>query len=284
VHEWGDLAAPPILCLHGIGGHGARFRRLAEEQLTGFRVLAPDLRGHGRSTWEPPWTLAAHVHDLQELLREYSLEQTAVVGHSFGGRLALELTATGVVDRSVLLDPAVWVPPPLALEYAERALDDVTFASFDEAVANRVTVAGRAPRELLEEELRAHLVEGADGLVRFRFSRAAVVSGLGDLAQPPPEWEQLRVPTLLVYGVESDVVPEVVVDVLEAELGELVETVRVPGAHNVLWDSFQETATAVAAFLASEDPRPERARDELDRELSRRVLPVEDGVDLDDVE
>jgi lipase len=284
VHEWGDPPAPPVLCLHGIGGHGARFRRLAEEHLDQFRVIAPDLRGHGRSTWEPPWTLAAHVQDLQELLRERDIERVAVVGHSFGGRLALELTATGAVERAVLLDPAVWVPPPLAFEYAERALDDVAFTSFDHAVANRVTVAGRAPRELLEEELREHLVKGADGLLRFRFSRAAVVSGLGDLAHSPPEWERLRVPTQLVYGVESDVVPEVVVDVLEAELGELLQTVPVPGAHNVLWDAYPETATAIATFLGLEDPRSECARDKLDRELSRRVLPVEDGVDLDDVE
>jgi lipase len=284
VHEWGDPGAPPILCLHGIGGHGARFRRLAEEQLNGFRVIAPDLRGHGRSTWEPPWTLGAHVHDLQQLLRERAVERVAVVGHSFGGRLALELTATGVVDRSILLDPAVWVPPPLALEYAERALDDVAFTSFEEAMANRVTVAGRAPRELLDEELRAHLVEGADGLLRFRFSRAAVVSGLGDLARSPPTWERLRVPTLLVYGAESDVAPEVVVDMLEFELGDLVQTVCVTGAHNVLWDAYSETAAAVATFLALEDPRAERARDELDSELSGRVLPIEDGVDLDHVD
>jgi lipase len=249
VHEWGDPAAPPVLCLHGIGGHGARFRRLAEERLGGFRVLAPDLRGHGRSTWEPPWTLARHVQDVLELLRECAVERAAVVGHSFGGRLALELTAAGVVARSVLLDPAVWVPPPLALDYAERAVAEQAFESFEDAVANRVAVAPRSPIELLEEELRTHLVEGTDGRLRFRFSRAAVVAGLGELSHAPPGWEQLRVPTLLVYGAESDVVVEVVVDVLQAELGELLETVPVPGAHNVLWDAYPETAGAVAAFL-----------------------------------
>ena len=251
VHEWGDRDAPTLLCLHGIGGHGARFGRLAEERLGGFRVVAPDLRGHGRSTWEPPWTVAQHVADLQELLRELAVERLAVVGHSFGGRLALELTATGAVTRSALLDPVVWVPPPLALEHAERALEELAFATYDEAIANRVAVAGRAPPELLDEELRAHLVEGADGLLRFRFSRGAVVSGLADLAQPPPDWALLQVPTLLVYGAESDVVLDVVVDLLAAELGDLLITARVPGAHNVLWDAYSETGDAVADFLST---------------------------------
>lgn len=251
VHDWGDPAAPVVLCLHGIGGHGARFRRLAEERLGGFHVLAPDLRGHGRSTWEPPWTLAHHVQDLHELLLERDAGRVTVVGHSFGGRLALELTATGVVERSVLLDPAVWLPPPLAFDRAERAVDELAFQSLEDALANRTTVARLAPRELIEDELRTHLVEGADGLMRFRCSRAAVVSGLGELAQSPPDWNRLRVPTLLVYGAESDVVPEVVVDVLEAELGDLLVTVRVAGAHYVLWDAYAETADAVAAFVGS---------------------------------
>jgi pimeloyl-ACP methyl ester carboxylesterase len=108
-----------------------------------------------------------------------------------------------------------------------------------------------APRELIEDELRTHLVEGADGLMRFRCSRAAVVSGLGELAQAPPDWDRLRVPTLLVYGAESDVVPEVVVNVLEAELGDLLVTARVAGAHYVLWDAYAETSDAVAAFFGS---------------------------------
>jgi lipase len=249
VHEWGEPGAPPVLCLHGIGGHGERFRRLAEERLPSFRVLAPDLRGHGRSTWEPPWTLARHVQDLRELLRSRGVDRATVVGHSFGGRLALELTAEGAVDRSVLLDPAVWVPPPLAFDRAERALDEPAFASLEDAVANRTTVAGLAPRELIEDELGEHLVQGTDGLMRFRCSRAAVVTGLGELAQPPPDWDRLRVPTLLAYGAESDVVPEVVVDVLAAELGDLLVTARVPGGHYVLWDAFAETSDAVASFL-----------------------------------
>jgi lipase len=251
VHEWGDPAAPVVLCLHGIGGHGARFRRLAEERLLGFHVLAPDLRGHGRSIWEPPWTLAHHVQDLQDLLLERDAERVTVVGHSFGGRLALELTAAGVVERSVLLDPVVWLPPPLALDRAERAVEELAFASLEEALANRTTVATLAPPELIEDELRTHLVEGADGLLRFRCSRAAVVTGLGELAHPPPDWDRLRVPTLLVYGGDSDVVPEVVVDVLEAELGDLLVSARVPGAHYVLWDAYAETSAAVAAFLRS---------------------------------
>src|SRR4051794_25220114 len=116
VHEWGAADAPPLLCLHGVTSWGGRFRNLAEKRLDAFHVFAPDLRGHGLSNWEPPWNLGTHGVDLVDTLDALELERVDVVGHSFGGRLALELAAHRPerVGRVVLLDPAVWVPPDIA--------------------------------------------------------------------------------------------------------------------------------------------------------------------------
>ena len=78
VHEWGDADAPALICLHGVSAHGRRFRRLAEERLAKrFRVLAPDLRGHGRSGYEPPWNIATHLADVLETVDEIGVEQPA---------------------------------------------------------------------------------------------------------------------------------------------------------------------------------------------------------------
>ena len=248
VHEWGDPGAPPVLCLHGVMAHGRRFRRLAEERLVGFRVLAPDLRGHGRSGWEPPWTIAQHVDDLSETLEAAGVQRATVIGHSFGGRLTLELTAAGVTERSVLLDPAVWVPPAILLERAEQNRPDRSFATEDEARAERAPLSPLAPRELIDEEFREHLVRREDGRLQFRYSQSAVIAALGELAQPPPDWERLQVPTLLVVGADTDVTVPAVVDALRSELAGL-EVVTVPGRHVVLWDAYDQTADAVEAFL-----------------------------------
>ena len=64
LHAWGPDDGRPVLVIHGVTNTGARYRRLAEEELPGLRVLAPDLRGHGHSTWEPPWSVERHVEDL----------------------------------------------------------------------------------------------------------------------------------------------------------------------------------------------------------------------------
>src|SRR2546423_12309199 len=114
LHEGGDRAAPPLVALHGIGGFGRRFRRLAEDRLAPrFRVLAPDLRGHGSSSWEPPWTIAAHVADVLETIEDAGVERAAFIGHSYGGRLILELAAREPerLERAALLDPAIELLP-----------------------------------------------------------------------------------------------------------------------------------------------------------------------------
>jgi lipase len=249
LHEWGEPDAPPVVCLHGVMAHGMRFRRLAEERLMQrFRVLAPDLRGHGRSAWEPPWTLAQHIEDVRDTLSDAGVERATVIGHSFGGRLTLELTAAGVAERSVLLDPAVWVPPPILLERAEQHRHERSFATEDEARAERAPLSPLAPRELIDEEFREHLVRGEDGRLRFRYSQAAVIAALGELSQQPPAWGLLQVPTLLVVGADTDVTVPAVVEALRSELAGL-EVVTVPGRHVVLWDAYQETADAIERFL-----------------------------------
>jgi pimeloyl-ACP methyl ester carboxylesterase len=57
------------------------------------------------------------------------------------------------------------------------------------------------------------------------------------------------VPTLLVVGADTDVVPIAVVDALRFELGDLLRVVTVPGGHVVLWDAFEQTADAIESFL-----------------------------------
>jgi lipase len=247
--EWGDLGAPRVVCLHGVTSHGRHFARLAEA-LPGHRVLAPDLLGHGSSSYEPPWDLERHV---DEVVATVGAQPAALVGHSFGARVALEITARApkLVPRLVLLDPAIHVLPHVALYAAENARRDRSYVSFDEGIDRRYDESQlhRAPRELVVEELRDHLVPDDDGRYRYRYCQAAVVAAYGEMASLPPAFEQARVPTLLVLGESSYLPYDHLLDAHRAALGDLLELVVVPGGHTVLWDALEETSAAVAAFL-----------------------------------
>ncbi len=258
LHEWGDPSAPPIVCVHGVNAHGRRYRKLAEERLARrFRVLAPDLRGHGGSDWEPPWTMATHVHDLLETLDDAGVREADWIGHSFGGRLVLELAALDAdrIGRAVLLDPAIQLLPHVGFDFAERERADRAYDSPEHAIKERLAAGVQTPRDFLEEENREHLVQHRDGKFRFRYCQAAVVSMYGELCTPPPAPETLRRPTLIVYAGQFGLVRDDQLGEYARALGDRIDVVEVPGGHIVYWDAFDETADAIEVFL--ENPRPE---------------------------
>src|SRR5262245_28308415 len=253
VHEWGDPAAPPVVCVHGVSAHGRRFRKLAEERLASrFRVLAPDLRGHGLSEQDPPWDIATHLRDLEETLEELGLNAPAWVGHSFGGRLVLELAALKPerIRCAVLLDPAIQILPHVGYDFAQQAATDHSFATADEAIEARLTGTALTPRAFVEEEAREHLTSSPDGRLRWRCSRAAVATMYSELCREPAPAAALDgIPSLLVHASQFGLVREEQLEEYEHVLGRGLEIVAVEGGHIVYWDAYEETADAVEKFL-----------------------------------
>jgi lipase len=254
VREWGDPKRPPLVCLHGVTGHGERFRRLAEERWGRIRrVLAVDLRGHGRSGWEPPWTFATHVEDLVETAAALELEGADWAGHSFGGRLVLELAAAypALVRRAVLLDPAIEVLPHIAADSAAAELREPIYPDREAFVRERLDANPQTPRFHVEEDADEHLEPLPDGRFRRRTCQPAMVSIYGEIATAPPSPETLRAPTLLVHAPDYGLVRERQIEAYRAALGDRLRVVAVPGMHMVMWDAFDETAAAVEGFLDS---------------------------------
>ena len=244
VTEGGDPTGPPVLCLHGVTGHGRRFRRLAEERLSDHRVIGVDYRGHGHSGWEPPWSVEQHVADLIETSDALGISGATWLGHSFGGKLVAELAARSPdrVERAILLDPAMHIDPAIAGERADLTRADVSFASPEEAVEARLADGSlfTTPRDVLEEEAREHLVEGPDGRYRWQWSPAAVIVAWSEMAEATPPWP--RCPTLVVCGERSWI------QIAVPRIGNIAQVI-VPGGHSVLWDDFDATADAIVRFL-----------------------------------
>ena len=251
VHEWGEPGTPRVVCLHGVTGHGRHFARLAKRLAPLYHVLAPDLLGHGGSRREPPWSLDAQV---DELFAALGREPAICIGHSFGARIAIELAARepGFATRLVLLDPAISLPPQVALFAAENTRAERAYTSFAEGIDRRYEESSlhSTERAALETELESHLVRSeADGLWRYRYCQSAVIAAYSDMASPPPPFESLRLPTLLVLGAHSYLSYDHLLDTHRDALGDLLHEVTVNGGHTVLLDALDETAAAIEAFL-----------------------------------
>jgi lipase len=255
VYRFGAADGAPLLALHGVTGHGLRFQRLAEEGVPERRWIAPDLRGHGRSSWEPPWNAERLVTDLVEVLDAEGLERTDVIGHSYGGLLATRLVERipGRIGRVVLLDPAIAIPADDAVEAAEDTRLDDGWESEEAAYAGRRE--GRSPHTLpmVDADLAETLVEGPDGRFRMRYSRPAVVTAWGEMAAPPASLASWPGELLLVPAAWDDYVGDNVREALARDLGDRFTERPVEGGHILYWDSFEETVAAIRPFLVPAD-------------------------------
>ncbi|MFZ0835242.1 MAG: alpha/beta fold hydrolase, partial [Mycobacterium sp.] len=84
-------AGEVILLIHGVGGSSHSWRELIPMLSTKYRVIAPDLLGHGRS--DKPrgdYSLGAFAVWLRDFLDALGISKVTIVGHSFGGGVALQ--------------------------------------------------------------------------------------------------------------------------------------------------------------------------------------------------
>lgn len=186
VHRFGPSGSVRILAIHGLTGHGQRWQSFAAEQLPDTSLAAPDLIGHGRSSWTAPWTIDANVDALSNLLKEQAEAPVLVVGHSFGGAVALHLAATHpeLVSGLVLLDPAIGLNGEWMAEIADAMLASPDYPDAEEARAEKATGAwADVDPALLDKELEEHLVATPDGRFRWRVSLPAMVSYWSELAR-----------------------------------------------------------------------------------------------------
>ncbi|WP_422748933.1 alpha/beta fold hydrolase [Mycobacterium sp. WMMD1722] len=187
VHRYGPAGAPHLLAVHGLTGHGRRWETLSARHLPEFTVAAPDLIGHGRSSWAAPWTIDANTAALADLLDAEADGPVVVAGHSFGGAVALALAALrpDLVSALVLLDPAVGLDGEWMREIADDMFASPDYTDRAEARQEKVSGSwGEVDAAELDLELDEHLVELPNGRCGWRISVPAMMAYWSELARP----------------------------------------------------------------------------------------------------
>ena len=103
--EWGESGAP-LLLLHGITSSARGWWRVAPELVAlGYHVYALDMPGHGQSQLVDAHRIDQIASRIGDVLDALQLAKPVVIGHSWGGAVALELAASIAVARVALVDP-----------------------------------------------------------------------------------------------------------------------------------------------------------------------------------
>jgi len=211
-------AGPDIILLHGASGNIRDFTFGLRDLLTPyFRVTAFDRPGLGYSGARPQggFSLAGQVAVLRRAADQLGIVKPVLLGHSFGGSVALEWGLQGGPAALVLLSAAS-MPWPGALDASYRVLSNPLGAALVGSVASAIvpeSYVGKAiERIFAPEKMPAGYVEhiGADLTLRREtlIADARQVNGLRpQLVEMAPKYPGLALPVELIHGDADTIVP-----------------------------------------------------------------------------
>jgi pimeloyl-ACP methyl ester carboxylesterase len=271
-----------LLLLHGFGNDAHVWDDVAPAVAPYYRTLALDLRGHGDSDRDAQarYDYDAHVTDLEAATEALEIHRFVLVGHSFGGRVAMRfagrhperLAGLVLVDSAPELDARGTLRIQLDIERAGRGggleggASGPAFASESEYRDDLARNYPAARPEVLRRMAHHGLRKRADGRFEpkldpawFRRRREASATEAREREERLGRemWDALRAlpcPALVIRGAASDVLSADVADRMADEVMRHGRLVVVPRAgHSVMVDNPEGCRDALTSFVLGEE-------------------------------
>lgn len=208
--EFGELCSgPPVILLHGLLGSKINMAGIGKALGEQRRVLALDQRNHGESFHHRTMTYQTMAADLGGFMDDHDIEQAAIVGHSMGGKCAMQyaLSFPERVKKLVVVDiaPKRYVDPHW-LKYIEAmlAIDLATLSSRKQA---EELLAEQIPSSIYRQFLLSNLASSTDGAYSWKPNLQALLEAsqcIGAEISGPAN--QLK--TLFIRGEESNYIED----------------------------------------------------------------------------
>jgi len=202
-------AGPTVVLLHGLFGSGSNLAQLAANLADNHRVVSLDLPGHGHSHPIADYALSSIAQVVLNKLQNLNIQRCALVGHSLGGKIAMQLAADAESNQALTITRLVIV------DIAPRHYPPHHNAVFEGL--NRVPLSGLTSRsqadEILSETIpepatRAFLLKSLkrdkNNQWRWLFDLLQLESQYRKIAQAPEFSQAVQCPTLFIKGANSD--------------------------------------------------------------------------------
>ncbi|GAB3015631.1 alpha/beta fold hydrolase [Bowmanella dokdonensis] len=194
----------PVILLHGLFGSLENLNGIKRALETDYRVVNLDLPDHGRSPASSHFSYARYAQQVLETLDGLQLDQVALLGHSMGGKVAMQL-ALDHPDRVVKLLVADIAPVPYPKRHGEvfAGLNNVNLAALD----GRQSADRQLAEHIHEPGVRQFLLKSLqkdEERWQWRFNLPLLQAEYDKITGWPDSDRQFKGPTLFIKGGNSD--------------------------------------------------------------------------------
>lgn len=247
---YGSETSSAVIVLHGLFGSRENWHSVCQCLASAFRIIAVDLRNHGESPHSMEMDYPVMAEDVFELIRQENLGKVQVIGHSMGGKVAMQLALAHPTDIesmiSVDVGPQAYGPRHQDILCALLGLHLEEFKTRTEIEA---ALAGHIPDLPTRRFLLKGLRREADGTFRWRTGLKEIEANYPHLNEAIQASEPFPGRALFVRGEYSDYIDNAELPVLQ-NLFPNAELATVPRAgHLIHVDQFDQLVAIVKSFL-----------------------------------
>src|SRR5436190_1951386 len=241
---------PPVVLLHPFPANHELWLPATQQLVTRYRVILPDLRGHGDSgVGEGPATMAKHAADISRILDDARVGRAAFAGVSIGGYVLFEFWRRNRerVSALALIDTKAAPDTPEGRAGRLQSAADVLERGVEPFIESML------PKLLGETTRRARpdLVEAAQEMM-LKMSPEDIslaLKGMADRPDSVPTLKTVNVPTLILVGDEDTLTTVADAELMKQNISGSRMKVIAKAGHYALWEQSEETGKVLRQFL-----------------------------------
>lgn len=192
---------PVVILLHGMFGSLSNLGNLARALAPSYRVISVDLRNHGDSPHDSAMDIPVMALDVVELMADLGIHSAHLIGHSLGGKLAMQVALNNpqLVATLVVADIA-----PVSYPQSNSLVVDSLEALDSQRIASRAD-ANQILAEYIEDAttrafILKNLQRNAAGALQLKLNVASIVANYSTRLVEAPQGDSFNGPALFIKG------------------------------------------------------------------------------------
>ena len=211
----------PLMILHGLFGFSDNWQTHAKKLAEYYRVILVDLRNHGRSDWSDEFSYEIMADDVLELCDDLGLEDLILVGHSMGGKVAMNVAEKReeLLEKLIIVDMGI-KSYPMHHDHIVAGIKSVTLDTIKARREAELQLGAHIESDGIKQFLLKNMYWKEKGQLAWRMNvpvldreMPAILGGF--------EADEIFTPTLFIRGAMSNYILDEDVSSLETQFPDM---------------------------------------------------------------